>query len=183
MSDTHTPFDLSNLQVLVVEDNKYMQLLLQNVLRMFKIRRIMTADDGVQALDVMRTFQPDIIFCDWDMQGVDGIELTRKVRNGTESANPYVPIVMLTGHTEARHIFKARDAGITEYLAKPISAEMVYERICRAVERPRQFIKTKTFFGPDRRRTKATPKTNQGRRAEDKDQPPEEAENPAEETS
>jgi len=167
MSDTHTPFDLSNLQVLVVEDNKYMQLLLQNVLRMFKIRRIMTADDGVQALDVMRTFQPDIIFCDWNMEGVDGIELTRKVRNGTESANPYVPIVMLTGRTEARHIFKARDAGVTEYLAKPLSVAVLAQRLTTVIENARPFIRTNDFFGPDRRRRAVPPDDAPRRRADD----------------
>lgn len=165
----YTPFDLSSLQVLVVEDNKYMQLLLQNVLRMFKIRRIQAADDGADALNIMKSFQPDVIFCDWNMEVIDGIEFTRFVRTGSDTANPYVPIIMLTGHSEARHIFEARDAGATEYLVKPISAEMIYDRICRVIERPRQFVKTKTFFGPDRRRTKATVASNRGRRAEDKE--------------
>lgn len=167
MSDDLPKFDLSNLQILVIDDNKYMQLLLQNVLRIFNIRRIMTADNGAAGLEIMKTFQPDVIICDWSMDILDGIEFTRSVRNDIDNANPYIPIIMLTGYSEARQIYEARDAGITEYLVKPISAEMVYERICRAIERPRQFVKTKTFFGPDRRRSKPTKKTNKGRRKED----------------
>lgn len=173
MSEAHAApsdqaaYDLSNLHVLLVEDNKYMQLLLQNVLRTFKIRRVQTAPNGAEAFKLMRAIHPDIVICDWQMDEVDGVEFTRLVRTGVDSPNPYVPIIMLTGHSEVRRIFEARDAGITEYLVKPISAEMIYERICRVIERPRQFVKTQTFFGPDRRRSKPTPNTNKGRRAED----------------
>jgi DNA-binding response OmpR family regulator len=59
---------------------------------------------------------------------------------------------MLTGHTEKQRVTAARDAGITEFLAKPISAKALYQRIVNVVANPRPFIKTKTYFGPDRRR-------------------------------
>jgi DNA-binding response OmpR family regulator len=59
---------------------------------------------------------------------------------------------MLTGHSEKRRVTMARDAGVTEFLAKPISAKGLYHRILNVVANPRPFIKTKTYFGPDRRR-------------------------------
>jgi len=59
---------------------------------------------------------------------------------------------MLTGHSEKRRVTVARDAGVTEFLAKPISAKGLYQRIMNVVASPRPFIKTKTYFGPDRRR-------------------------------
>src|SRR3954453_18482091 len=59
---------------------------------------------------------------------------------------------MLTGHSEKRRVTVARDAGVTEFLAKPISAKGLYQRILNVVASPRPFIKTKTYFGPDRRR-------------------------------
>ncbi len=59
---------------------------------------------------------------------------------------------MLTGHSEKKRVLAARDAGITEFLAKPISAKGLYERIVNVVANPRPFIKTRTYFGPDRRR-------------------------------
>ena len=62
------------------------------------------------------------------------------------------PIIMVTGHTEKARVTAARDAGITEFLAKPISAKGLYQRILNVVANPRPFIKTKTYFGPDRRR-------------------------------
>jgi two-component system, chemotaxis family, chemotaxis protein CheY len=59
---------------------------------------------------------------------------------------------MLTGHSEKNRVLRARDAGITEFLAKPISATALYERILTLVANPRPFIRTKSYFGPDRRR-------------------------------
>jgi DNA-binding response OmpR family regulator len=74
------------------------------------------------------------------------------IRQPGANANPYVPIIMLTGHSEKKRVVSARDAGITEFLAKPISAKALYERILNVVANPRPFIKTKSYFGPDRRR-------------------------------
>jgi DNA-binding response OmpR family regulator len=82
----------------------------------------------------------------------DGLELTQMIRQPGANANPYVPIIMLTGHSEKKRIIGARDAGVTEFLAKPISAKSLYERILNVVANPRPFIKTKSYFGPDRRR-------------------------------
>jgi len=162
-------YNLQDLNVLIVEDNSHMQLLLKEILRAFQIRNIRTANDGVDGLKELRTFAADLIIADWNMEVLDGLEFIRMVRTGADSKNPYVAIIMLTGHSEMHHILEARDAGMNEYLAKPVSAKSLYERICAVVERPRQFIKTRTYTGPDRRRMKSTPKTNKGRRASDKE--------------
>ena len=62
------------------------------------------------------------------------------------------PIIMLTGHSEKRRVIEARDTGVTEFLAKPISAKALYQRVLNVVANPRPFIKTKSYFGPCRRR-------------------------------
>jgi DNA-binding response OmpR family regulator len=74
------------------------------------------------------------------------------IRQPGANANPYVPIIMLSGHSEKKRVVSARDAGVTEFLAKPISAKALYQRILNIVVSPRSFIKTRTYFGPDRRR-------------------------------
>jgi len=63
-----------------------------------------------------------------------------------------VPIIMLTGYTEMHRVTEARDAGVNEFLAKPVSAKKLYSRIVAIIEHNRNFIKIKQFFGPDRRR-------------------------------
>jgi two-component system chemotaxis response regulator CheY len=95
---------------------------------------------------------PDIVITDWAMPIFDGLELTQMIRQPGANANPYVAIIMLTGHSEKKRVTSARDARVTEFLAKPISAKGLYQRIVNVVANPRPFIKTKTYFGPDRRR-------------------------------
>ncbi|MBU6298344.1 MAG: response regulator, partial [Alphaproteobacteria bacterium] len=77
---------------------------------------------------------------------------TREVRTSAQSPNPYVPIIMVTGHTERHRVETARDAGVTEFLAKPITAQNLFLRIAEIVERPRSFVRCNGYFGPDRRR-------------------------------
>jgi DNA-binding response OmpR family regulator len=74
------------------------------------------------------------------------------VRNDEHSPNPFVPIIMITGHTEKYRVEAARDAGVTEFLAKPITAQNLFARIAEIVERPRAFVRCDNYFGPDRRR-------------------------------
>ena len=86
------------------------------------------------------------------MEPMDGIELTRRIRNDSTSPNKTVPIIMLTGYSAANRIQRSRDAGATEYLAKPFTAESLVKRITYVIENPRDFILARDYFGPDRRR-------------------------------
>ena len=159
--------DISALNVLVVEDNKYMQTLIKEILRAFRVRNVRTANDGADALKELKTFPADIILCDWQMDPIDGLDFTRMVRTMSDVANPFVAIILITGHTEMSRVFEARDVGVTEFLAKPVSARTLYDRICSVVMNPRTFVRTRTYTGPDRRRGK--PKEGHpNRRAGDK---------------
>ena len=66
--------------------------------------------------------------------------------------NPFVPIILLTAHTERSRIMAARDAGVTEICAKPVTARQMWEKIVAVVNNPRPFVKTANYLGPDRRR-------------------------------
>jgi len=147
-------YDISGLSVLIVEDNKHMQFLLKEILRAFNVRRVRTASDGADALKEIRVFAADMIITDWAMEPLDGIDLTRLLRTGSDSKNPYVPIIMLTGHTSHARVVEARDSGIHEFLAKPISAQMLYQRIVSVIENARPFVKHRSYTGPCRRRAK-----------------------------
>ena len=141
-----------NLKVLIVEDNQHMRSLLRSLLNALGIREVHEAANGQAALDVMRDKKCDLILSDLSMKPMDGIEFTREVRTSARSANPFVPIIMVTGHTERHLVEAARDAGVNEFLAKPITAHSVYSRIAEIVERPRAFVRCEAYFGPDRRR-------------------------------
>lgn len=146
------PLNLSRLKVLIAEDNSHMRVMVREVLIHFGVSTIQECKDGSDALTLLKNWQPDIIFMDWMMEPMDGLEFTRAVRMDPTSPNPFIPIIMLTGHTEMHRIVEARDAGVTEFLAKPVTANGVYARIKSVTENPRPFIKTDRYLGPSRRR-------------------------------
>ena len=143
---------LETLKVLIVEDNQHMRMLLHSLLGSAGMHDVQEAGDGSAALNVLATRRCDLILCDLAMKPMDGLELTRQVRRSKKSANPFVPIIMISGYTEKHRVEAARDAGVTEFLAKPITAQSLYSRIAEIMERPRAFIRCDTYFGPDRRR-------------------------------
>ena len=108
--------------------------------------------DAAKAFQELQHFSADVIIVDWNMQPLDGLDFVRLVRTAKDTPNPYVPIIMLSGYTEYRRVTEARDAGVNEYLAKPISAKALYQRFVSIIDNPRSFVRTKKFFGPCRRR-------------------------------
>ena len=145
-------YDVSELSVLIVDDCEPMRMLMRSVLRAMGVRKFAEAEDGTEALAMFNKFDADLVFIDHFMEPMDGVELTRKIRAGEEGVDPYIPIIMVSGFSDLKRIMDARDVGVTEYLVKPISAKLLYLRICAVIEHPRPFIRTGGFFGPDRRR-------------------------------
>ena len=94
------------------------------------------ASHGQAGIEALRRRSPDLVLTDLAMKPMDGLEFTRYVRNDQYSPNPFVPIIMITGHTEKHRVEAARDAGVTELLAKPITAANLFSRIAEIVERP-----------------------------------------------
>jgi CheY-like chemotaxis protein len=160
---------LSHLKALIVEDNAHMRVLLRALLGGLGIAEVQEAQDGRRALELLHQANPDFVLTDLTMAPVDGIAFTREVRNSVASPNPFVPIVMVTGHTERARVLAARDAGVTEFLAKPVTARALFLRIAEIVDRPRPFVRADGFFGPDRRRHNDAFFNGPWRRGEDRE--------------
>ena len=143
---------LQSLNILLVDDNQHMRAITSAILQSAGIRNIREVSDGAMALEALRLHAVDLAIVDFNMFPLDGVEFTRLVRNSADSANPYLPIIMMTGHSERARVMEARDAGVTEFVAKPLTAKSVLERIHAVIYRPRPFVRTADYFGPDRRR-------------------------------
>jgi len=117
-------------------------------------RLYFSTHDPLEAYNYFCSSAPDIIFCDWTPD-LDGMGFVRQIRQADDTPTPYCPIVVVTANTELRHVCYARDNGMTEFLAKPISAKTIYSRLCSVIENPRAFIRVGKFFGLDRRRRQA----------------------------
>ncbi len=146
------PYEFENITVLVVEDNQPMLDVTKSLLLTFGVGQVIGAKNGEHGFEKYCEYNPDLIIADWMMKPVDGISFTRQVRNAPQSPNQFVPIILMTGFSEKRRVIQARDAGVTEFLVKPFSARDLYRRIAQVIERPRQFVRSGDFFGPDRRR-------------------------------
>jgi two-component system, chemotaxis family, chemotaxis protein CheY len=147
--------DFTRIRFLVVDDNTYMRRIIRALLHGFGAREVVEAEDGAIGIESFIAQQPDVVILDWEMPILDGIEVTRMIRQPGTGGNPNTPIIMVSGHTEKRRIAEARDAGVTEFLAKPVSSKALYDRVFSVVAHPRPFIKTALFYGPDRRRSNA----------------------------
>jgi two-component system, chemotaxis family, chemotaxis protein CheY len=163
-------FKFGKLSMLVVEDTPPMQKLIVSVLEALGIKNVETCTNGQAAFDTFCKGNHDIILSDWQMTPIDGIELTRLIRKHPSSPNRMVPIILITGYSAWPRVEEARNAGVTEFLVKPFTANDMARRIAHIINRPRDFIETPDFFGPDRRRRKDDDGSYKGpwRRAEDK---------------
>ena len=145
---------------MLVDDNQHMRAITSAVLQSAGVRMVREAADGAAALEILRAQSVDLAIVDFNMFPLDGVEFTRLVRNSPDTANPYLPIIMMTGHSERSRVYEARDAGVTEFVVKPITAKAVLDRIKAVIFHPRPFVKTEGYFGPDRRRTTAAAASN-----------------------
>ena len=157
-------YDFSRMSCLLVEDNKFMQGVLRIVMDSLGVRNYYFAQDGKEAIEILQlrsgTLKAvgsggiDVVISDVVMPGIDGSMLLRWIRRSENSPDRFVPVVMISGMVDRKCLTTARDAGVNEFVAKPFSPDIIFKRIQKIIESPRQFVYTPTYFGPDRRRSR-----------------------------
>ena len=141
-----TPIDFDCLRFLVIDDSAHARAVVRALLQGFGAREVYEADDGAAGLEACVHFVPDIVLTDWVMPNLDGLEFTRVLRQAGVNADPHVPIIMLSSHTEQTRIDQAYDAGVTQCLTKPISVRALYEAILTVVANPNAFHHDRELF-------------------------------------
>lgn len=159
--------NMNRLTVLIVDDNKHMITIVKTLLRGFGISHFIEANDAAEAFDMVRSEHIDFIIVDYLMEILDGTDFVRLVRTGDDSPNPFVPIIMLTAYSERSKVIAARDAGVTEFCCKPVTAKELFRKVRSIVNTPRPFVRTASYFGPDRRRIKSENYRGPERRSEE----------------
>ncbi len=163
---------MEKLRVLIVDDNHHMINIVKTILRGFGVKAFYEAKDAAEAFDMVRDEAIDMVVVDYLMDLLDGTDFIRLVRTADDSPNPYIPIIMLTAYSERSKVEAARDAGVTEFCCKPVTALELYKKVVAVVDHPRPFVRTGNYFGPDRRRKRRQEYTGKERRKQ-----PEDAEN------
>lgn len=158
-------YQFKNITVLIVDRQPAIVELIKGVLMMFGVKDILTCTDGKSGLRAFKGRKPDLMIVDWDLDSINGIEFTKTVRQDPE--HPYTPIIFTTALSSVKRVAEARDSGITEFLRKPFTAEALYKRIETIVEKPRPFVLSQGFVGPDRRRKRDENFKGEDRRGKD----------------
>lgn len=142
-------------QKILVADAPYMAALTASMLRALGARNIVEAHDprGMHVALAREGFT--LMLIDDEMPGVDPVEITRSLRADTQSWNRYVPVLMTFTLASKARILAARDAGVTEFLQKPLSATIIGLRVAQVLVNPRPFVEAPAYTGPDRRRREA----------------------------
>ena len=155
------------LRILLVDDNQHMRTITATILASAGFRCIREVRDGAEAIEALRDWPADLAIVDFNMAPIDGVEFTRRVRRSGDSPNPYLPIIMMTGHSERRRVIEARDAGVTDFLGQPITPPAGLYRSQTLIQKPRPCVTTENYFGPCRRRISNPAFTGPWRRGSD----------------
>ena len=143
---------LEGVTALILDDNAHMRGLLRVILLSFGMRRIDEAGDCNEAIGLVAGGDIDIAFVDLKLGGLDGITFCRHIRRSPASPDRFLPLVMVTAYSERSRVIDAINAGVDEFLVKPVRAVDVANRVNAVIERRRPFIDIPSYFGPDRRR-------------------------------
>ena len=152
--------------ILIIEDDKTIREGLCHLLEKndFKVSEANSVEQAIENLDIDAL---DVIITDLEMEDGNGFGVIDAIRGDDESPDPMLPIIVLSANTMKHTILQARDAGMTEFLAKPVTADTLYRRIVTIIEGARSFVRTGNYFGPDRRRKSDTVYMGPKRRRDD----------------
>lgn len=160
------PKRYAHLTALVADPSTHMASLVAVMLRSLNIRQVdATVDLPHTAAELIRQAY-GLILIDEQLAGREGFDMIRSLRQTATHPNRETPIIMMAAAPDARMIASARDAGVTEFLKKPFSAEHIKLRLEGLKAAPREFVEAQGYVGPDRRRR--TVAGAAGRRAADK---------------
>jgi two-component system chemotaxis response regulator CheY len=144
--------DFSHVRFLVVDSNRLMCQLVKDILMMLGCTQVTTARDSEKAIASLRAGGYDVLVTEWNLKPRSGLELLDWLRTDGGSPDRMMPVIMLTANSEVEYVMDSRDKGVTEFLAKPFTADGMYRRLVSVIARPRDFVSVKGYFGPDRRR-------------------------------
>jgi two-component system, chemotaxis family, chemotaxis protein CheY len=122
-----------NMKILIVDDFSTMRRIIKNLLRDLGFSNTQEADDGATALPMLKAGDFDFLVTDWNMPGMTGIELLKQVRADEKLAS--LPVLMVTAEAKRDQIIEAAQAGVSGYVVKPFTAQVLKEKIDKIFER------------------------------------------------
>jgi two-component system chemotaxis response regulator CheY len=122
-----------NMEILIVDDFSTMRKIVKNTLKQIGFTNILEADDGTTALEALKEKKVDLIISDWNMPKMTGLDLLKTIR-GEESTKD-IPFVMVTAEAQKQNVIKAVQAGASDYVVKPFTANTVKEKLAKVLDK------------------------------------------------
>jgi len=159
---------MRNLMVLVVENNPQEQEVVAQILGGFKVKWVNKRGTAAEAMNHLQHERADLILVGAALPDTDGYDFIRQLRRARTVASREVPVLLLSGHTRAADVARARDCGANWVLVKPVTSAALYQRIAWLARNGRAFIDSETYVGPDRHfKNEGPPADTNGRRKDD----------------
>ncbi len=143
--------NLAALNFLIASNNAQERQAAKGILHTLGARNIRLVPDGSEAIAEMKRFLADVVFCEWDMSPVNGLQFTQHIRAEGKGIGQFAVIIALCGKLSQQLVVKARDVGVNDFIAKPMSIGSVTSRLHRIFNNPKDFARSDAYFGPDRR--------------------------------
>lgn len=122
-----------DMKILIVDDFSTMRRIIKNLLRDLGFTNTVEADDGLTALPILNAGGIDFLVTDWNMPGMQGIDLLKAVRADEKLST--MPVLMVTAEQKREQIIEAAQAGVNGYIVKPFTAATLKEKIDKIFER------------------------------------------------
>lgn len=122
-----------NMKILVVDDFSTMRRIIKNLLKDLGFTNVQEADDGSTALPMLQQGEFDFVVTDWNMPGMQGIDLLRAIR--ADDNLKHLPVLMVTAEAKKEQIVAAAQAGVNGYVVKPFTAATLKEKLDKIFER------------------------------------------------
>jgi len=121
------------MKILIVDDFSTMRRIIKNLLRDLGFTNTSEADDGLTALPMLQQGNFDFLVTDWNMPGMEGIELLKRVR--ADENLKTMPVLLVTAEAKKEQIVEAAQAGVNGYIVKPFTSGTLKEKIDKIFER------------------------------------------------
>ncbi|MBL8545168.1 MAG: response regulator [Hyphomonadaceae bacterium] len=139
--------------MLVVDDKPFQRRLTIETLRTMRNVVVEYVENADHCIETLALFQPDVVVTTWDMEGSDGVMMTRRIRSGEGGdTSRRVPVVLVTERGRPSDIARARSAGVNEFVQTPFSTMTLLKRVRETQRRTRDFVESARYVGPCRRR-------------------------------
>lgn len=146
-----TTINLRNLAIAVADSNVFVRRIVVSILRGFGATKVIEVESSTGLHKMLAAQKIDMLLCDARLAPQGGLAATQAIRRDPGNENRTIPILILSSDTRDTTVKAARDVGANIVVAKPLSPNMLYDKLAWVAFHPRPFVDVESYFGPDRR--------------------------------